>query len=574
MAKQIYRALDNLSPSQDKLTSLPRYAYSLYNCYFDHYGRIVKRKGYTQYNESSLGVGRVQGMHRFYSADGAKRFLVAHNGYIYEIDDAAPHSATQINSSQLSGSDVYFVNYHNKCYLVTGADGVKKYDGTNFRSVGIEPPASGPSGVASAGGSLSAGTYYVKYTFVDEDGFESNPSPESSAITANANDKITLTIATSSDPKVVARRIYRTTANGALYYFDTEVSDNTTTNVELTQSDTSLSAGTILHDNHDVPPATAHLIAKRRSRLMIADGGAFYFSEIADVEYFPATWVIYTGARQRITGLMEQQESLAVFTADSIERLIGQDEENFEFVNAYSSEGCIATRSLVNCENLLLYLGCDGIYVFDGITARLINIPLAEYIKENINAEYAHLSCACFFDNKYLLSYPKGGSIVPNETVYIDFRTGATGVYSFGFACYSRWDRSGDGIQLYAGDNENGIVYKVGEALSDNGSDISMHVEFAPLDFGIPDREKIFYSVYLKCITTQNDSLRLYYHTDDNDEAYVDISLEQNTEKWYRIRFPGGVRGRSISLKPTETSSYAFAISGLMIEFDVSAQEA
>lgn len=572
MAKQIYRALDNLSPSRDKLTGLPRYPNSLYNCYFDHYGRITKRKGYAQYNESSLGSGKIQGMHRFYGVGGHKEFLVAHGGYIYSIDDNAPHSATAINTEALSGSDVYFVNYYNKCYMVTGADGVKKYDGSNFNSVGIEPPGSAPSGTASAGGSLSAGTYLIKYTFVDIDGYESNASPEFS-ITTNAGDKINLTIATSSDPKVVARRIYRTTTNGALYYFDTEVSDNTTTSVTLTQSDTSLSSGTILHDNHDIPPATAHLIARRRSRIMIADGDAFYFSDIADVEYFPATWVIYTGSRQKIMGLMEQQESLAVFTADSIERLIGQDEENFEFVNAYSSEGCIATRSLVNCENLLLYLGCDGIYAFDGITARLINIPLAEYIKENINPQYAHLSSACFFDNKYMLSYPKGTSTVPNETVYIDFRTGATGVYNFGFACYSRWDMSGDGIQLYAGDNFNGIVYKVGEALSDNGSDITMYADFAPLDFGIPEREKIFYSVYIKCITTNNTNMTLYYSTDDGSEAEVTVSLEQNTEKWYRVRLPGGVRGRSISLRPSETSSYPFTISGLMIEFDVSAQE-
>lgn len=114
---------------------------------------------------------------------------------------------------------------------------------------------------------------------------------------------------------------------------------------------------------------------------MLADHDAFYISHIADVEYFPPDWVIYTGARQDITGIIEQQESMAVFTQDSIERLIGQDEDNFQFVNAYSSEGCIAPRSLVNCENLLLYLGCDGIYAFDGVSAQILNIPLAEYLK-------------------------------------------------------------------------------------------------------------------------------------------------------------------------------------------------
>ncbi|GAG70588.1 unnamed protein product, partial [marine sediment metagenome] len=200
---------------------------------------------------------------------------------------------------------------------------------------------------------------------------------------------------------------------------------------------------------------------------MLADSDAFYISHIADVEYFPPPWFIYTGSRQKITGFMEQKEWLPVFTEDTVERLTGQDEGNFEFKNCYSVEGNIALRSLVSCNNLLVYLGCDGIYYFDGNTSKILNIPLSEYIRTNINSDYAYLSAGAFFDNKYLLSYPKGDSEVPNETIYIDFRNGNIGIYNFGFGSYCRWDKGTDGLQLYSGSTTEGRVYSVLTGTSD-----------------------------------------------------------------------------------------------------------
>ena len=574
MAKQIYRILDNLSPSEAKLINLPRKPNSLHNLSFNEYGQLTKRKGYQKYNSTLLDAShKIVGMHRYYK-DSGKEFLVACNNKIYKLAESSPHNGTAISTTLTADKDTHFANFYNTCYIVNGADGVYKYNGTNFYKVGITPPTA-PTFSSRTNGRLTPGNYYFKVTYVDVDGYESNGSPSSSAMVAQAdpNDGLIINIPKSTDAKVVKRRIYRTTVNGSTFYFDGEVNNNTSTTYTSTKSDAQVSMGTILHDDHYPPPATPQLICKRRSRIMLADGDAFYISHIADVEYFPVDWVIYTGARQKITGMMEQQESLAIFTEDSIERLIGQDEDNFEFVNAYSTEGCIATRSLVNCENLLLYLGCDGVYAFDGVTARLINVPLAEYIKANINKAYAYLACGAYYDNKYLLSYPKGTSTVPNETIYIDFRTGITGIYDFGFSCYSRWDRMGDGVQLYGGSNTNGQVYKIGENLDDDGNDIAAYDHVCHLDLGIPELKKIFYAIWVKVISTGGTSLRVYYQIDDNAEEYQDITMDTNTEKWYRIALPDSCRGRAISIRPYIKDKFDVTFSGYLIEFDVESGE-
>ncbi|GAI00094.1 unnamed protein product, partial [marine sediment metagenome] len=39
------------------------------------------------------------------------------------------------------------------------------------------------------------------------------------------------------------------------------------------------------------------------------------------------------------TGLLEQLTALPAFTEDSVERLVGTDEDNTEFKNSYSTEG-------------------------------------------------------------------------------------------------------------------------------------------------------------------------------------------------------------------------------------------
>lgn len=573
--KQVFRALDAMSPSEWKLASLPRLAGGLYNFAFNEYGQLVKRSGYTRYNETALHTSRITGLHRYYPLDPANReFLAACNGTVYKLGATAPHAGTSIKSGLSATADVSFCNYGDRCYFVNGSDGVFKYNRTTCYAAGITPPANPPTGSAASSGSLSTGNYKARYTFVDSDGYESNPSPASDNIAVTAGQKIDLTVAVSADPKVTARRIYRTSANGALFYYDTQLANNSGTSVSLTQADTTLAQGSVLDEEHDAPPADAHLIARRRSRLLLAAGDAFHISWAATPEYWPADWVIYTGGRKRITGMMEQQEWLPVFTEDTIERLTGQDEDNYEFQNTYSVEGCIAPRSLVNCNNLLLYLGVDGVYAFDGTGARIVHIPLAEYLKTNLNPAYAHLAAGAFFNSQYLLSYPKGDSAVNSETVYLDFRSGLTGVYSCAFGAYCRWDQSGDGLRMFAGSASEGRVYEAFTGLSDDGGNIAAYDRVEPLDMGAPDVWKQFYNLYVKIKSTTATTLTMGYTLDDGTEQTLTTAIPANRTQWYKLDLPGGgQRGRAIALRPQFADKYAVTIMGYQVVYEPEAVE-
>ena len=593
MAKQIIKYLDLLSPSERKLTDLPRKPDGLHNLKVNEYGQLVKRPGYATYGDS-LGTGhKIVGMHRYCKKNNDKIFLLAWNEGIYNLPDDL--SAAILIKAVTADSDTYFADFDDRSYLVNGVDGVFKctlsdaiagtrtdtvftrtdegtwvadaligqymfsyvstaptvgtwtvitdndtttvttsgtlYAGANrikiltIRSMGITPPAAAPTGTSPAGGSLGTGDYKVCYTYVDEDGYESNASPVSDAISCTADDKITLAIVISSDAKVTKRNIYRTSVGGAIYYFDKEVDNNTAITVDLTQADSTL--GTEVATNHTAPETTCHLITKRRNKLYLAYNDYLYPSHTSDVEYFPPLWRIRTGNSQKIMGLLEQLTALPVATEDSIERLVGTDEDNFEFKNSYSTEGCIAIRSYVNCDNLLVYLGFNGINYFDGVTSGIFSESVNKYIRDNINGTYRHLSCAAYWDNKYMLCYPKGTNTVPSETIWIDLKNKTYGVYDFAFSCFSKWDRGTDGLRLFGGSNTIGRVYEIGKSTiltdynetTETDDAITAYDSPEPIDLGLPEVYKQWYSIFIKVKTTSGTALAMFYTLDNGTET-------------------------------------------------------
>lgn len=472
------------------------------------------------------------------------------------------------------GADTYFENFYDKCYIVNGEDDMVKYDGDLVSTVGITPPSAAPTGVAGgADGSLGTGDYVYAYTYVDKDGYESNASASSAAVTVGAGEKVTLTIANSPDPKVVAKNIYRSQIDDTVLYYEGQVADNTTTTFTSSIADTAL--GSLLHTDHDAPPERCHLIAKRLNRIILASDDEIAISQLSDVEYFPPAFFQQTGFRQKITGMIQQTNALPVFTENSIERLLGTDEDNFEFKNAYSRKGSYAPRSVVSCDNLVVYLGFDGIYYFDGETTGIFNYKLNRYIQDNMNYEYIDKSAATYYKGRYWLSYPKGTSTVNSETVYIDLINKTTGVFDFAFSCYSRWERFGDGNRLFGGSVSEGTVYEIDNNVTiDDISPIACYDKTDFMDFGYPERWKQFYHIYIKVKSTTATTLTFYYTLDDNDETSQDISIDADTTKWYKIDLEGGgQRGRAIQLRPYVYDVSDITFCGYEVVFTMEAEE-
>ncbi|MFZ7134342.1 MAG: hypothetical protein ACOWWR_18505 [Eubacteriales bacterium] len=561
--------------AQIKLPQLLHEVDGLYNMHFNKWGRIVKRNGYTKYNTNTINADHaITGLHRFYKQNTTNAYtLVACNTSIYKLADTTGHAASSIKSGLTADSETHFADYQDHCYIANGAENLMKYDGNNVRDAGIEVPAA-PTFDSNIDGSLEEGTYHYKVTYVDEDGYEGNPSEASAAMSALAdpNDGIKIVIPVSTDSKITKRRIYRTAVNGARYYYDGEVADNTTTVYNSTSSDDDLV--TLIEADHDAPPAAPDNVYKRLSRLMVSKNHELYISNISYPEYMPSGKKIPTGNREKIKGMAEQLHVLQVLTENAVDRLVGTDFTNFEYRKNYCSEGSMASRSIVLADNALVYLGFDGIYIMKEVNqAQELNPLLSDYITANINRAYIGLSSAVYYDHKYFLSYPKGTSVVPNETIYYDFRTGNYGVYNFGFNCYTRLNRGIDSDILLAGSATEGRVYEY-VGLDDDGANIEAYFETMPINFGYPELKKKVYDIYLKLKTTTGTNLRLYYTLDNRSETYKDKTLIADTTQWHRIRLSsGGYECREIRIRPYMNDKYNWEIHGIGIVYQLGEPE-
>jgi hypothetical protein len=271
-------------------------------------------------------------------------------------------------------------------------------------------------------------------------------------------------------------------------------------------------------------------------------------------------------------------EFLTVFNENQLERLIGQDTYNFEFRNAYVNKGCFAPRAPLSFDNIILYLSYDGIYLYDGQRGQEVNKRLSKYLQDNLNKTYIHKSAATNYKGLYFLSYPKGTSTVNSETIVIDLFNRQISVYNFGFSCFSLWDKMGDGEQLFGGSTTEGRVYELFANKDDDGSVIACSDECDFLDFGVPELYKQFLNIYIKVKSTSGTSLKMYYTLlGDNGvatETSKDITLEENTTKWYKINLVGGgQRGRAIKIRPYVSDKYDITFMGYMIVFDMEAKE-
>jgi len=129
-----------------------------------------------------------------------------------------------------------------------------------------------------------------------------------------------------------------------------------------------------------------------------------------------------------------------------------------------------------------------------------------------------------------MLCYPKGANTVPSETIWIDMKNKTYGIYDFAFSCFSKWDRGTDGLRLFGGSNTIGRVYEIGKSTiltdynetTEAGEAITAYDDY-PLDMGIPEVYKQWYSIFIKIMTTGGTALAMFYTLDDNDETSSNI---------------------------------------------------
>jgi len=340
--------------------------------------------------------------------------------------------------------------------------------------------------------------YGVELTWEDDTGHTDGDywDIECDAFTANpCHQKVSLSsIPLSSDAQVDQRRIWRTMPGGTLYYLLYTINDNTTTTFTDNLHDNALATATLLEYDHDVAP-NGRYTAWFDNKLWIADDeeNILYYSKtnVPDAFDTSAYWV---SARRgelddEVTGIIEFKSYLFVFKRNSISYVRKKDTAAFGIYDACKDYGLIAPWSLLEVNNLLMFLSFRGWELFNGCTSTEFRFSLP--VKPTLDLqERAYLELVTSGKlrsrDEVWLSLPDrtGG----NSAITIVCQTSRPAFYTFSFhktpSCMWEARDSSKQVQLYVG-TRDGYVFTCDSGSQDGSTNISAWIRSGWANLGL-----------------------------------------------------------------------------------------
>jgi hypothetical protein len=362
----------------------PARARRLRNWSLEEPGALLTFPGWLTRSTTSLASRRLQGGQRVYLSGVTPFTLAADNGSVYIPSDAGVWGASVLSGLHAT-NDVFFPYDRDMVAVFDGSNVPKKStNGTAWTQMGITPPPTAPTASAVAGGSLTdASTYEFSYTFVDTAlGAESNASTTVQQAVAGANLTVRVAVTASADAQVDEIWIYaRDVTGGETIRRKVGTKANTTGNFDVTAEN--WSSAVEEPTDKTVPPALAFgVLWKNRWWARHATvKNRLHFTQIFEPQSWPALYFIDIPFEKgdEITALIAFGDTLVVFGQTSKPFLvIGQTSLDFEVRPSAAAEaGALGPRAVCLIENGILHAAAEGVYIFDGVTDRLLSYDIA-----------------------------------------------------------------------------------------------------------------------------------------------------------------------------------------------------
>jgi len=455
-------------------------------------GDFYKRPGNGDYGSGPTKVNgdvKVNLLLRYYRSDGSKKLIAAAGGKLKFGNDSTG-AWTQIDIDGVAGNNMStilsdWMVYKNRLYITDGTR-AQRYNNIDNIYAG-HFIHSAPTLAQNLNGNLTAlATYKYFVTSVAGDMGEGGKGAEASFPLTGANDGIDLSAISVAPAKheETTKRIYRTKANGTLFYFLTEIATGTTVFGD-TLADSSLGAEFVpVHSpyidskyvimGHD---ERAYWLGREGVNASIVDVSEVGFPDrIKDLDFFP----VANNDGDRLTGVGLVPGGLVFFKRTSIWLLRAF---GFGLINIYPKEkrgagvGTVSPFSIVTTPVGLIFLSQRGeVYRFDGTNIKEIGRKVASEFKGMTQSAIENI-VACYHDYRYQISYDYKGQKGYNwKTLEYDTLTDKwEGPHENGDlytpSYYSVWDSQLDKGELYWG-----------EAKAATGSFVYGRSEFTKLD--------------------------------------------------------------------------------------------
>lgn len=425
----------------------------------------------------SYGAAPINGLYRYYNTNGQQFNVVA---ILTDLMTDYNGSTITINNEMTTGKKWQFINYENVVIGGDGQDNVTKWDGvtqetadtTGSRSANaLNADLGAPFANLYAGSGLTASKWYkYKMGFYDGTTYYYSTARSNTIETGPTTCvSIQLTDIPLGESTITTRYIYRTNADSSqaaaeadtTYYLVKVLSDNATTTWVDTVADSSdltpiwstVSAGV----NVTPPLATMFEIG---SNMVFSAGNPtspsfLYFCPTGYKDFWlPSS---YLAVRQNdgdvITFVKNNLGILIVGKTNTIQKAYIQGvQSSWEVSDPFSHIGSPAPLSAQSTPEGIVYLGRDGLYIFDGNSSKKISDPVTEEIQD-ILASNVSDTVGAYSNSQYRLAYTSAstGSTINNRVLLYDFDREAFTVDTENINAFAYLNSGTDIGILYAG---------------------------------------------------------------------------------------------------------------------------
>ena len=413
----------------------------------------------------------ITGLHRLYLKDGTQVTIANHGTTVVTCNDTT-RLPTTILTVGTSNKRWMWTTWHN---IAIGSDGYNqpvKYDGSSTSATYLGSLLATDAGSGS-GPTGSDYKYKVScYSTTKEHIF----NQVSNELDMSGND-LTLTMLpicpdTITGESTIGRKIYRNKTAGSTYYLlsNGTIADNSTLTLTDSDADGGLTATTYPAGDETVTPPLGRFPLIHKNRLWFGNDPAsnpsrLFYGEDASHDYFldDSYFNIRPNDGDEITFVKNLLGILTVGKNNTIQKVRTEKADpdtDWEISDPYSFIGNHAPYSAVNTDTGIIYLGNNGIYVFNGQYSQLISDSILPTIKNMQLANFKN-NWGAFYKNGYYLTYTSiaSGAVENDRMLVVGMIDKTFNVDIFTANVLHVFGSGTDVEALYSGSSASGILY-------------------------------------------------------------------------------------------------------------------
>ena len=286
----------------------------------------------------------------------------------------------------------------------------------------------------------------------------------------------------------------------------------------------------------------------------------------------PDTWPatnyvdLSPGDGDKITGMGHLINALIVFKERSIHKVVGVQPDNAStstgslgVTSLLDQPGCVAPRTVASSENLVWYLGRDGVYVFDGVGPKEVTASIRPFFTTLDPTNYAFANGTLITPTHYVLSVLNNSAVRVMLSIHLlpggPFITQWTGLPASSLSTFILTGTVGQ--QLIFGFNDGKVGYGVGN--TDNGTAISWLWRSGSLNsIGSNFLIKTIRRGYLRGTVTNYTVTIKLYRDFGTGSATTSVNFTPTaSETAINKRFVTALTGRELEIELSGTSTAA-----------------